>query len=69
MSTHKNGLVSVYNFGFILGCVAGGLLVHNTSRINALSTGFLFTVVGSSLQAEFRFYASCHGGDGYWDRR
>ncbi|KAJ5612446.1 hypothetical protein N7510_005640 [Penicillium lagena] len=50
-TTHQGGIVSVYYFGAIFGCFAGGWLADRIGRINGLLIGALFALVGGALQS------------------
>ncbi|KAJ5825564.1 hypothetical protein N7474_002702 [Penicillium riverlandense] len=50
-TTHQGGIVSVYYFGAIFGCFAGGWLADRIGRINGLFIGALFALVGGALQS------------------
>ncbi|KAK9479790.1 general substrate transporter [Lipomyces japonicus] len=49
-STRQGGIVAIYYFGTLLGCVLGGWIGDKVGRIKAISFGCLWAIFGAALQ-------------------
>jgi MFS family permease len=48
--TRQGGIVSIYYFGTLLGCLMGGVLGDRLGRIKSMFIGGLWVLLGASLQ-------------------
>lgn len=50
-TVHQGGIVSIYYLGCIVGCFVGGWIADRFGRINSLTGGAIFAMVGGALQS------------------
>lgn len=49
-STKQGGIVAIYYFGTLIGCLFGGFFSDGYGRINAVGVGAFFGILGAALQ-------------------
>lgn len=49
-STRQGGIVAIYYFGTLVGCVFGGLFSDRQGRIKSIACGALIAIIGAALQ-------------------
>ncbi|KAK9362916.1 general substrate transporter [Lipomyces starkeyi] len=49
-STRQGGIVAIYYFGTLLGCLFGGFIGDRLGRIRSIGVGCVWAIIGASLQ-------------------